>query len=305
MACFKFNGQPPVPPRVWSRVQGNCTDLPTEFSEIIYIPESNSYVTLLQRNEIVAMLKKGNVLQYKKNSSNITKQQRYSQIATGNWTNRTTTWASQSVTTTMPNTQNLQRVNYRTIFLDTGAPADLPVTCPDPVVQTIPLALPTNPNNPNRVRIPRIQPGLYTPPCPIYVTPSGPPIFIPSGPSNQLPEKPIDPIIVPVLPVINPPPEPTQPVVIPDGGNLVCNTRENICTGEVSSTPPSDNCNPTSASDVPGPIINLCYDDSLPTYYPRQRYVMTNSGNKFPVGYKCLGAQAGINTDVLCRENIA
>ena len=33
-------------------------------------------------------------------------------------------------------------------------------------------------------------------------------------------------------------------------------------------------------------FMDLCYDDSLPTYYPRRRYVMTNSGNKFPVGYK-------------------
>ena len=286
MACFSLNGQPPNPSRVWSRVQGNCTDPPTEFSEFIYLPDSDSYITVLQRNEIVAMLYKGNILQYKKNSSNITKQQRYSQIATGNWTNRTTTWASQSVTTTIPNTQNLRRVNYRTIFLDTGTPADLPVTCPAPVVVRIPSALPTNPNNPNRVRIPRTQPGLYTPPCPVYVTPSAPPIFTPSGPSTELPDKPIDPIVVPVLPVINPPPEPITPVVIPDGGNLVCNTRENICTGEVSSSPPSNNCNPTSASDVPGPIMDLCYDDSLPTYYPRRRYVMTNSGNKFPVGYK-------------------
>lgn len=285
MACFALNGQPPTPSRVWSRVQGICTDPPTEFSEFIYLPDSDSYITVLQRNEIVAMLYKGNILQYKKNSSNITRQQRYSQIATGNWTNRTTTWASQSVTTTMPNTQNLQRVNYRTIFLDTGAPADLPVTCPDPVVSTIPSALPTNPN---RARIPRLQVvnSAYTLPCPVYVTPSGPPIFTPSGPSTQLPEKPIDPIIVPVLPVINPPPEPTTPIVIPDGGNLICNTRENICTGEVSSTPPIDNCNLTSASDVPGPIMDLCYDDSLPTYYPRTRYVMTNSGNKFPIGYK-------------------
>ena len=288
MACFALNGQPPNPSRVWSRVQGNCTDTPTDFSEFIYIPETNSYITIAQRNEIIAMLNKGNVLQYKKNSSNITKQQRYSQIATGRWTNRTTTWASQSVTTTLPNTQNLRRVNYRTIFLDTGAPANLPVTCPTPVVPTIPSALPTNPNNTNPNRRTRLQVvnNAYTPPCPVYVTPSGPPIFIPSGPSNQLPDQPIDPIIVPLLPVINPPPAPITPVVIPDGGNLVCNTRENICTGEVSSTEPSDNCNPTSASDVPGPIMDLCYDDSLPTYYPRTRYVMTNSGNKFPVGYK-------------------
>lgn len=298
MACFALNGQPPNPSRTWSRVQGICTDAPTDFSEFIYIPESDSYITALQQNEMIAMLNKGNVLQYKKNSSNITKQQRYSLIAQGRWINRTTSWASQSVTTTIPNTQHLQRVNYRTIFLDTGAPANLPITCPAPVVVRIPSALPTNPNSANRVRIPRLQQGVNTPPCPVYVTPSGPPIFTPSGPSIQLPEKPVDPIIVPVLPVINPPPQPTTaPIVIPDGGNLICNTRENICTGEVFSSPPSDNCNPTSASDVPGPIMFLCYNDALPTYYPRQRRTFGISGNIWPTQAELLSIlNPSINT---------
>jgi hypothetical protein len=94
-----------------------------------------------------------------------------------------------------------------------------------------------------------------------------------------------------VLPYINPAPAPAPRVVIPDGGNLICNVAENICTGEILSITQADNnCNPTTASDVPGPIIDLCYNDGLPTYYPRQRYIMTNSGNKFPVGYKFMRA---------------
>jgi hypothetical protein len=292
MACFAFNGQPPNPPRVWSRVQGICSTLPVD---TISPAEAGA----------IAMASKGNVLQYKKNSSNITKQQRYSQIAKGQWTNRNTTWASQTITTTMPNTQSLKRVNYRTIYLDNGAPAVGPITCPTSVEPTIPNKLPINPNTQNIVPRPGIT-TTFVQICPVYVTPPGPPIYINPGPSPELPSKPVDPIIVPVLPYINPAPEPTPRVVIPDGGNLICNVAENICTGEILSiTQANNNCNPTTASDVPGPIIDLCYNSGLPTYYPRQRYIMTNSGNKFPVGYKCLGAQAGINADVLCRENIA
>ena len=71
-------------------------------------------------------------------------------------------------------------------------------------------------------------------------------------------------------------PPPTIPVVIsniviPDGGTLICNTIENTCTGEVHVKVTSRSCNPSSASDVPGPIVYFCYDDSLPTYYPKTR----------------------------------
>jgi len=293
MACFAFNGQPPNPPRVWSRVQGYCSTLPV--------------ATITQKEaHVIAMASKGNVLQYKKNSSNITKQQRYSQIAKGQWTNRNTTWASQTITTSMPNTHSLKRVNYKTIYLDNGAPAaGLPITCPTPVEPTIPNKLPINPNTQNIIP----QPGITTAfieICPVYVKPTGPPIYINSGPYPQLPKKPVDPKIVRVLPYIKPPAEPVPRVVIPDGGNLICNISENICTGEVySDTRANDNCNPSSSSDVPGPIIPLCYNNGLPTYYPRRRYIMTNSGNKFPVGYKCLGSQAGINTDILCGKYVA
>jgi len=287
MACFAFNGLPPNPPRVWSRVQGFCPDDSAE---------SDSYITKQEQAELIAMLSKGNVLQYKKNSSNITKNQRYSQIAKGKWTNRNTSWASQSVTTTIPNTQSLKRVNYKTIYLDGGASANgIPITCPEPIIPTIPRTLPTNPNRSSTsMQLTDSQLGItdaYTNRCPIYVTPTGPPIPGTYGPFPILPNKPVDPIIIPVLPVINPPPTPIPPVVIPDGGTLICTISEDICTGQILSTSEErSNCNPTSASDVPGPIVQLCYNDSLPTYYPRRRYVMTNSGNKFPVNYKFMFA---------------
>jgi hypothetical protein len=269
MACFAVNGLPPDPPRLWSRAQGICSTLPVD--------------TITQEDaDIIAMLSKGNVLQYKKNSSNITKQQRYSQIAKGQWTNRNTTWATQSTTATMPNTLSLKRVNYRTIYLDNGAPAVGPITCPTPTTPRIPNKLPINPNTQNIVPRPGIT-TTFVQICPVYVKPTGPPIYIIPGPSPELPKKPIDPEIVPVLPYINPPLEPTPRVIIPDGGQLICNISENICTGEVYSiTPANDNCNPTSASDVPGPIMLLCYNNALPTYYPRQRRAYGSSGNTWP-----------------------
>jgi hypothetical protein len=119
----------PVPPRAWSRVQNPCVffdelnDINTDYNEVRRLEE--------ERKQI----QKGNVLQYKKNSSNLTKNQRYSQIAKGLWTNRTRTWATQSDTYTNPNMTSLKRVNYQTLPTPTTGvnPASL-LPCPNPVV---------------------------------------------------------------------------------------------------------------------------------------------------------------------------
>jgi hypothetical protein len=91
----------PRPPRAWTRVNNRCT-YDTEYNE--------GYDPLIFQR--VAQINKGNVLQYKKNSSHLTKNQRYSQIAKGLWTNRTKTWATQSDIYTNPNTTSLKRVAY-------------------------------------------------------------------------------------------------------------------------------------------------------------------------------------------------
>jgi hypothetical protein len=111
MPCFlNYN---PVPPRVWSRVQNLCsTD--TDSSNVIYDPITNKYVL---KSDIQQRLLKGNILQYKKNSSNITKNQRYSQIAKGTWINRTKNYATQTEKYTNPNNNSLLRVNSETIVL--------------------------------------------------------------------------------------------------------------------------------------------------------------------------------------------
>ena len=193
----------PVPPRVWSRVQNPCSVIAYKSDD----PAANSDFARADYER--QMLLKGNILQYKKNSSNLTKKQRYTQIAKGMWTNRTKTWATQSDTYTNPNMTSLLRVNFSVL---------------DPSNNTF-----SNPPNPFGCPTTEIQ----------------------------------------------------------DGGNLVCNVVVNPCTQEVVKRTRSQQlCNPTTDSDVPGQIQELCWNDGTQTWYPRQRYIMPTSGTKWPQGYK-------------------
>jgi hypothetical protein len=79
MSCLG-NTYNPNPPNVWSRVRTTC-----------------------DYNDPDNMKHKANILQYKNNSSCLTKQQRYSKIAQGTWTEQKTSWASQSQTYTNSN----------------------------------------------------------------------------------------------------------------------------------------------------------------------------------------------------------
>ena len=230
----------PQPPREWYRYNTPCISL------------LNSET--LKNAETIAMLAKGNILQYKKNSASITKNQRYAQIAKGSWTNRNTTWATQSDTYTNPNTTSLQRVGYtgsvdgvNTIFDPRICPPFIPVIIDDV--------------------LPDIgKDGTESP-------------IIPPLPKRK--PHPINPVLPPIIP------EPIIPdEIIPDGGSLVCNTVENICTGEIISKIRNPICYPTSDSDVPGRIQLLCYNDGLPTYYPKTKLTYGNSNNKWPVNAK-------------------
>jgi len=136
------NGYLPIPPRAWSRVDNKCTydnstSVNIDNSDSIYDP------AIFYR---AALINKGNVLQYKKNSTQLTKKQRYAQIAKGLWTNRTKTWATQSATYTNPNTSSLKRVGFIEYPKDDiipGSPANIagpyipvsvlkdPFNCPD------------------------------------------------------------------------------------------------------------------------------------------------------------------------------
>ena len=241
----------PMPPRAWSRVQNSCSLITTDESAIVPID------VLAEKN---AMLNKGNILQYKANSSNLTKSQRYSKIAQGKWTNRNTTWATQSTRGyTNPNNTSLKRSgNVVNIAIDpiTGAiigETSAPVTCPTTIIY-VNEGLPSNSGG-GGVNNPEMPP-------PVEPTPE----------SNTFPE------IIEEVPV--------EPIVIQDEGILICSVQENVCTGETKSSISQQLCNPTTDSDVPGSIQLLCWNDGTPTWYPRQRYIMSNSTNKWPTNYK-------------------
>jgi len=201
--CYKTL---PVPSRTWSRIQGPCSlfiDAETRDSATFTIPLTGKVVPISQLGYELAMLNKGNVLQHKNNSSNLTQKQRYALIAKGKWINRTT-WGSQSANGyTNPNIKNLQRVNYVSIPIDIGA---------------------------------------------------------------------------------------AEPIIIKDLGNLVCGTIENPVTGAVFTQPQGDKCFPSSYSDVPGPITNLCWNDGIVPWFPKTRYTMSNSGDKFPINATLLSS---------------
>ena len=227
----------PNPPRVWSRVQNQCTYTVDSLYQTVYVPLNNKTELLAVANYQEKILYKGNVLQYKKNSSNLTKNQRYSQISKGKWTNRTKTFATQSQTYSNPNTTGLQRVNFTTY---------------------------PNPNGivgaPNNVSGP-FQPGV-------------------------------------------PNPNDCSSNAVQDGGSLICNTYANPCTGEIIKQTQTINCYPTTCSDVPGKIQDLCWDERIQTYYPRQRYFMGNSGSKWPEGYKGFVSAEKPPTPVLTLDSI-
>ena len=74
---------------------------------------------------------------------------------------------------------------------------------------------------------------------------------------------------------------------IQDGGSLVCGTYANPCSGEIiqQTSTSSYICSPASASDVPGSSF-LCWDNQFQSWFPRQRYLMNNSTDKWPTNYK-------------------
>jgi hypothetical protein len=243
----------PQPPREWSRVENACVYFNETNSNYVTIPLIGKTVPISSLYYVVALINKGNVLQYKGNSSQLNKQQVYSKIAKGQWTNRTTTWATQSDKYTNPNTNHLKRVGGEWI---------------DENGQVV------------------VKPSCQLPPAPInYVLPS----------TQPMPN--INQILPPPPPVINPttnnaiPLVPTvteEPTAILDFGNLICNTTENICTGETFTQPANSNWHPTTDSDVPGPITELYWNERIQTWFPRQRLTMNNSTNKWPYNAKAI-----------------
>ena len=233
MTRYKYN---PEPPRVWSRVQDRCTYLTErDYKNEVYIPVLKKTIPRAQALEELKMINKGNVLQYTKNSSRITKAQRYSQICKGKWTNRTVSFASQSETYTNPNTRSLKRVNY----------VDIPLN-------TVP-GLPNNPSGPYQFG--GINPFL----C--------------------------------------------NTTAIQDGGQLVCNEVVEPCTGKTIRRTNKELCFPTSASDVPGKQMYLCWSNRIQTWFPRTQTTMNNSGTKWPFNYKGFVSACHSEIDIIGEAN--
>lgn len=273
------NNYLPIPTREWSRLQA-CSFSTTSYDPsqttvngnegTVTVPLTGKIVPTAALAAEMQMLAKGNVLQYKKNSSCITKNQRYAQIAKKKWaTNATTSWATQSMSTgyTNPNTKSLQRTGIMSnVFIATGIQTDEAATNPcdaanspstDPSTANTDTVLPDQ----SSTHIDEKEDELPEPD-----TSGG------SG-ATVLPE-PVDPIPSPIPPII----------IIPDGGSLICGTYENQCTGEVKAQVRIPSCNPASASDVPGASDEfLCWNDGIQPWYPRQTRIMPASGNKFPV----------------------
>jgi hypothetical protein len=164
-------------------------------------------------------LYKGNILQYKANSSRLTKKQKYSQLSKGFGPSRTKVFATQSITYSNPNTTSLKRIN------------SVNIPFPNQIV-----GFPNNISGPYQYNVP--------------------------NPNN------------------------CNTNYLQDGGNLVCNSYVNPCTGVVIQNVSQQQCFPTYCSDVPGQIIDLCWNPKIQTWFPRQRYFMNNSTSKWPVNYK-------------------
>jgi hypothetical protein len=261
----------PQPARAWTRFQPRCPD---ELDiKALKINEDN----ILGANEKIPLsvkyrmpqYKKGNILQYKANSANLTKRQIYALMARGKWTNRNVTWATQSVTYTNPNTQSLLRVNSDYAIINTSNDPTISdtefinINCPPQPTKKTSKPLPPNASE---TQDPGDNPD------------------VPPQPDEPSPGNPTIPKYVEVT-------NDTKEYVVEDGGELLCNTKEDPCTGEVYTGPFKDDCFPTTDSDVPGSIEFLCWNNALNTYYPRNKTTYATSGNKWPYNYK--GFQCG------------
>jgi hypothetical protein len=232
----------PNPPRLWNRVQ---------------LPCSTYNLSPMQYNEYL-MKQKGNILQYKNNSSCFTKKQIYSLMAQKKWTNRNTTWATQNDQGyTNPNSKSLKRNNTTNIIISGPViiETSLPITCPY-VPSTQINVLPNNEQS---------QGGEGDGP-----NPELPPVEPESGGGGTaLPFTPNEDV-------------PTEPIVVPDYGTLSCNITENPCTLYSETKQANQFYHPTSDSNVPGKIELLYWDENTQTWYPRQQRVMNTSDNKWP-----------------------
>jgi len=246
-ACLLKNYLP-TPPRVWTRANSLGFYYLNNYKEgSIYIPKLDKYVSPSEAGIIAKMFVKGNVLQYPANRAFITKQIKYSKIIKGLWNQRKKSWASQSSSITMPNVNQLYRPNSEVVSNNENGEIVFG-DCSRPI---------------------KDQPSF--------------PIGQPPGEGINFPNIP------------NPAPNPTSSDAFPvqpqkqklnisiiNGGNLVSCSNENFCSGLVKTQIKDIACYPTSDSDVPGPIINLCYPNNieLTLPHPPRKYTQANKWSR-------------------------
>ena len=205
---------------------------------------------------LIQMNRKANILQYPNNSARLNKNQKYGQLANRNFK----TFASQTQTYSNPNNKSFERINETYKVL--------------PNVTVINDSNVTQIENINCIKdkINNIFPNL-----PFIGGDDNNPIIIPQQPDIS-PSNPSNPPYIP------------QPgitiYIVPDGGKLICNRIANQCTGEILEKTRSQNCFPTSCSDVPGKIKLLCWSGREPVYFPKVKRTYGTSGNKWPINAK-------------------
>jgi hypothetical protein len=258
----------PVPTKEWYRFQNRCPTINNVSTEnevnLVLEDPANALPHAYEYN--VAVYKKGNVLQYKKNSSNLTQLQRYSQIAKGMWTNRTKTWSSQSESVTNPNSDLLKRVNYGTVLVPNYSVDGTEIVEPVLATSDITYCLPILKNN--FAALPPRQNRLNN-------NPTVPLVVVNSTTTLTLPPYVYRPKII-------------TPAAIQTGGSLIGTITANPCTGQILQKTYTQLCNSSSDSDVPGPPVVLCWNDGLQTYYPKTKLTYGTSDNKWPTNAKLI-----------------
>lgn len=246
----------PQPPRVWLRSTGICEIIyQNDENGTVYLPYFNKNVSVNEAIYLKKMLYKGNILQYSSQATQLggyTKKMNYARIAKGFGKFRKRGWASQTDSYTSPNVNSFHRENFTITSNNSNGEIRLP-ECRESFVENIVFPIPSDP-------IPDLENPIF------------PPINDPADIiSYDYPVTPIDPVI-------------NDSVV--EGGNLRHCTRGGICTGEIKEFIRNTACFPTSASDVPGPIINLCYPNNAPAFYPRVRRKYTTASTKWHINAK-------------------
>ena len=254
----------PVPPKEWYRFQNACPGTAPQIDEAISFNAADPITGVLKAYKYqLAVYKKGNVLQYKKNSSDLTKNQRYSQIAKGMWTNRTKTWGSQSESVTNPNSDLLKRVNYNTFVKPNYGVDGTEIV--EPILSTSAIINCSPGSTRNFAALPKIGTSIV----------SALPVVVKSTVTLTMPPYVSHPKIL-------------TPQAIQTGGSLIGTIVENPCSGEILQQTYTQDCYSTTDSGVPGPSTLLCWNDGLQTYYPKTKLTYGTSGNKWPTNAKLI-----------------